>query len=80
MSSTPFIKRALNGMLGAPSEPRQRDALVIELKRQGYSVTEFRPQTGHLDARTAQAVAALARQGLAVADASGAPLGSWKAV
>lgn len=74
------IVRALDAMLGTPPESRQRDALVRDLKRQGYSVTEFRPQTGHLDARTAQTVAALARQGLAVADASGAPLGSWKQV
>jgi hypothetical protein len=78
------ITRAIDAMLGTPSATsatgKQRDNLVRDLKAKGFCVTEFQPDVGHLDERTAQTVAALARQGLAVTGPGGSPLGAWKAV
>lgn len=74
------ISRAMDAMLGPAAGGKQRDALVRDLKARGFGVNEFRADTRDLDQRTAQSVAALARQGLAVTDASGSPLGDWNAI
>lgn len=73
------LARAMDAMLGSAAD-RQRDTLVRDLKAKGYKVAQFHPDLRNLDARTAHAVAALAREGVAVADPGGQPLGAWKAV
>jgi hypothetical protein len=72
--------RVMLGPVGARGAGGESAGMVRELKEKGFGITVFQPDLSNLDPSTAHAVAALAREGMAVKGPDGSLCGKWKPV